>query len=54
MGKAVILYIIAIGIFAIPLYLFRSDIFSGMKDKGAYVRKQMKGEKKNNIAEKKK
>ena len=54
MGKAVILYIIAVGIFAIPLYLFRGDIFSGMKDKGAFVRKQMKGEKKIKTAEKRK
>ena len=42
MNKVVLLYMIALGIFAIPLYLFRNDIFSGMKEKRAYVRKEMK------------
>ena len=37
MNKVILLYIIALGIFAIPIYLFRSDIFSGMKEKSAYI-----------------
>ena len=53
MNKVILLYIIALGIFAIPIYLFRSDIFSGMKEKSAYIRKEIKedGEKKKQKAE---